>query len=285
MGRTVREYTQKMAEISTLTSRKAYEHILSHGEYFEGALPSTALPRGSLVNFLTRVSKGKKWCFWNAQMLTMLQPIWGIEYYEGVGDNGVFIGAHAWNLYQGKVVDITWQDIPTEFEVLQALPLEKFQYFGVKIPYEFVRTHNPVRTRSVQPLLFLYLQEKESARLPLAPEALMEIDPRVHGRLRLDIEEARRQYAEYGEWYEYVFEPMVPIAQIELTPPWNQLRYEDNKKRIGETGKMPPAFLHFDDATQIYRVEDGIHRINAAKDLGYTHVPAVVSRRRTYPPR
>jgi len=166
MGGTVREYAEKMATISTGVSKKAYEYVLHYGEHFEGTLPVTALPRGALVNFLSRVSKGKKWCFYNAQMLTMLQPIWGIEYYEGVGDNGVFIGAHAWNLYQGRVVDITWQDIPEEFKDLPDVrPLEKFQYFGVKIPYKFVRDHNPVRARSVQPLLFLYLEEKSMVML------------------------------------------------------------------------------------------------------------------------
>jgi len=77
---------------------------------------------------------------------------------------------------------------------------------------------------------------------------------------------------------------MVPISQIELTPPWNKMRYEDNKKKIGETGKMPPAFLDFDDSTGTYKISDGIHRINAAKDLGYKCVPAVVSRKRKYPP-
>ena len=119
---------------------------------------------------------------------------------------------------------------------------------------------------------------------PLAPEALMDEDPRVRTRLKLDLEEAKRQYQQYGEWYENVFEPMVPISQIESKAPWNQFRYEDNKKKIGETGKMPPAFLAFNDVTQKYDISDGIHRINAAKDLGYKYVPAVVSRRRTYPP-
>ena len=117
-----------------------------------------------------------------------------------------------------------------------------------------------------------------------APEALMEKDVRVRARLRLDLEEAKRQYQQYGEWYESVFEPMVPIAQIDLPAPWKELRYQDNKKKIGETGKMPPAFLEFHDDTRRYAIADGIHRINAAKDLGYTNVPAVVSYRRTYRP-
>jgi len=117
-----------------------------------------------------------------------------------------------------------------------------------------------------------------------APEALMEKDVRVRARLRLDLEEAKRQYQQYGEWYESVFKPMVPIAQIDLPAPWKELRYQDNKKKIGETGKMPPAFLEFHDDTKRFTISDGIHRINAAKDLGYTNVPAVVSYRRTYRP-
>jgi len=156
-GETVKEYAEKMVAMSSGILKQSYEYILQCGEYFEGALPSTVLPRGALVRALSR-GKGKKWCFYNAQMLALLHPIWGIEYYEGVADNGIFIGIHAWNLYQGKVIDLTWEDIPREFRDLPDVrPLEKFQYFGVKIPYEFARTHNFVHTRRVQPLLFEYL--------------------------------------------------------------------------------------------------------------------------------
>lgn len=117
-----------------------------------------------------------------------------------------------------------------------------------------------------------------------APRALMDEDPRVRARLKTDWEEVRRQYRESGEWYEDVLELMVPISQIELPAPWNSFRLENNKKKIKETGAMPPAMLYFDDSSQTYKISDGIHRINAAKDLGYTHVPAVVSYKRIYSP-
>jgi len=159
LGESVKEYVARMVEISTGLTRKVYEYIQRYGEYFEGAFPSSVLPRSALVRVL--VKPRKSWCFYNAQMLTMLHPIRNIEYYEGVGDNGVFIGAHAWNLYEGKVVDITWEDIPEEFkDIPDVRPLSKFQYFGVRMPYEFVRQHNPIKTRTTQPLLFRYLEEK-----------------------------------------------------------------------------------------------------------------------------
>lgn len=71
---------------------------------------------------------------------------------------------------------------------------------------------------------------------------------------------------------------------IEVPPVWNQLRYEDNKKKLEQTGKMPPVFLEYDDSKDRYKISDGIHRVNAAKDLGYQNVPAIVARKRTYPP-
>jgi len=157
-GVAVREYVEQMVKMSTGMAKAAYEYILRNGEYFEGALSITAIPRTTLVGVL--VKPRKKWCFYNAQMLTLLHPIRNIEYYEGVGDNGIFIGAHAWNLYEGKVVDITWEDIPKEFKDLEGVkPLQDFQYFGVKLPHDFVRKHNPIGALTVQPLLFRYLEE------------------------------------------------------------------------------------------------------------------------------
>jgi len=152
VGKTVKDYPLVMSEISTGLSRRAYEHILRSGEYFEGALTSQVLPRSVLVGFLKR--KGPRWCYFNAQMLTLLSPIWGIEY----ADNGVFIGAHAWNLYQGRVVDVTWEGLPEEFADLPEMrDLKSFQYFGVRIPYDFVRRNNPIRERSIEPLIFKYI--------------------------------------------------------------------------------------------------------------------------------
>jgi len=111
----------------------------------------------------------------------------------------------------------------------------------------------------------------------------MDEDPRVRARLKNDMEEAKRQYEEYGEWYERVFETVL-ISEIELPAPWSIGRLDNNKKKLQATGAMPPILLDFDDSSQTYKISDGIHRTNAAKQLGYTHVPAVVTYRRIYSP-
>lgn len=116
------------------------------------------------------------------------------------------------------------------------------------------------------------------------PKALMTADPRVLARLRPDWEEAKRQYAEYGEWYEAVFEKAVLISEIDLPPVWNTYRYEDAKARLQKTNAMPPIMLYYNELTGKYGIEDGIHRTHAAEDLDYTHVPAVATYKRTYPP-
>ena len=118
-----------------------------------------------------------------------------------------------------------------------------------------------------------------------APTALMDVDVRTRTHLKLNVEEAQKSYKEFGEWYENVFEPAVPIEQITLPSPWAPPRLKDNLEKIASTGSMPPVFLSYDEKTQKYDVADGIHRINAAKQLGYIAVPAVVEYRRTYPPK
>jgi len=89
----------------------------------------------------------------------------------------------------------------------------------------------------------------------------MDFDPRVRGRLKRDPER-------------YSFE-IVPISQISLKEAWNDIRLADNLKKIKASSKVPPVFLHFRNAE--FHVEDGLHRINVAKILGYTHIPAIVT--------
>ena len=157
MGKTVKEYAEEMARMSTGVAKRLYEYILLNGEYFEGTTTSSILPRSALVGFILK-RRRKKWCYYNAQMLSLLSGIWDIQYYEGVADNGIFVGAHAWNLYDGKVIDLTWEDFPREFaDIPDVRPIEKFQYLGVKIPTSYVKKMSPIRTLRVQPLLLTYV--------------------------------------------------------------------------------------------------------------------------------
>jgi len=97
-----------------------------------------------------------------------------------------------------------------------------------------------------------------------APTALMDVDRRAASRLERDSDT-------------YKLED-VPISQINLRKAWNEHRYKDNLYYLRVTGGMPPVLLHFDEKTGKFNIEDGIHRVHAAKDLGYTQVPAIVAR-------
>lgn len=106
------------------------------------------------------------------------------------------------------------------------------------------------------------LSKKNPTKLH-TPEPLMDVDRRVLSRLKRDPST-------------YRFET-VPISQINMFKVWNPLRYKDNLAKLKATKKMPPVLLQFNWRTRKFDIEDGIHRINAAKDLNYTHVPAVVA--------
>lgn len=150
----LKEYAEFMAK-GDKPSNKFYQYLLQHGESFVGAVGHTALPRSMLVR--TLIKPRAKWCFYNAQMLSMLHLFHKIDYYEGIANNGVFEGLHAWNVYNGKVVDITWEDIAEEFkDVHTVLPLEQFQYLGIKIPHDFVKKNNPIGRANIEPLFFKY---------------------------------------------------------------------------------------------------------------------------------
>jgi len=107
-------------------------------------------------------------------------------------------------------------------------------------------------------------KEKKKMKSKKHPKPLMHVDVRVLGRLRTNPNV-------------YSLE-IVPISQIELRKPWNKFRLKDNLAKIKTTKAMPPVWLHFDEKLLRFQVEDGIHRINVAKQLGFTHVPAIVAR-------
>jgi len=62
-----------------------------------------------------------------------------------------------------------------------------------------------------------------------------------------------------------------------LPEAWNKNRLKNNKDKIGESKAVPPILLIFNSETQKFDVEDGIHRTNAVKELGYKAIPAVIT--------
>jgi hypothetical protein len=102
-------------------------------------------------------------------------------------------------------------------------------------------------------------------------------------KLHNNYAKANVDFADDGYWYEEVFQ-YIPIEQIKFDP-WNNERAKDNLNKLVDTKSMPPVIASFDSEKQKYILTDGNHRTNAAKELGYTHVPAIVSLKRTTAPK
>jgi len=150
-------YVKSLAEMApSPEGRLLWEYIRDKGEYFRSATHSSVLSRGSA--FKDDLGAKLKECYWNAQMLTvLLSGLRNLRYYEGFGDAGIGVPvSHAWNVYNGKVIDITWENLPL---ICPKLKLENFEYFGVEIPVEYIRKMNPIKRRVAEMLLPYYLEE------------------------------------------------------------------------------------------------------------------------------
>lgn len=90
---------------------------------------------------------------------------------------------------------------------------------------------------------------------------------RTHRDKSRELEEAK----DLG-FYSYTVMKVVPLSQIKMPPVWNQGRIDRIRKGL-EAGKaLPPISLAGKHPP--YEISDGIHRTNASKEAGYTHIPA-----------
>ena len=86
---------------------------------------------------------------------------------------------------------------------------------------------------------------------------------------------AQREEAKHRGGYSKYEIRLLPIKDIRLPKVWNPGRYERAKALI-EAGKpLDPIDAVFSNGK--WEISDGIHRTNASKALGFTHVPAFVS--------
>ena len=69
---------------------------------------------------------------------------------------------------------------------------------------------------------------------------------------------------------------MIPISRINVKPMWHPGRPEPLRKRMQVGLPIDPVRLSLDE-TGRYDIGDGIHRTNVAIEMGYSHVPAIVS--------
>ena len=82
-------------------------------------------------------------------------------------------------------------------------------------------------------------------------------------------------YQKTGQWY-YNERRMVPLAAIEEKAPWDEGRRADAETRLKDTAATTPVLLATEDGGKTFKIQDGIHRIAAAKAQGFTAIPAEV---------
>ena len=69
----------------------------------------------------------------------------------------------------------------------------------------------------------------------------------------------------------------IPLNIIDFIN-WEPSRYKNNLKLISDTKSVKPVILgDLDNTTQKYSLCDGNHRCYCSNELGYTHIPAIVS--------
>jgi hypothetical protein len=94
----------------------------------------------------------------------------------------------------------------------------------------------------------------------------------VKRRTRRDRDSEREEAAEYGFYTYNVFE-IVPIKDIVHTEVWRPERYERVTEAIAKNIPLPA--IQVDKQGSKYSIADGIHRYNASRDAGMTHIPVV----------
>jgi len=93
---------------------------------------------------------------------------------------------------------------------------------------------------------------------------------------RNDYAQAWLAWEEFGFWSKQSSK-IIPLHEIEIPPPWSQVKLRDNVEWIDKTKKTRPIRISKGREEAKYVISDGIHRCNAAKQLGYDAIPAIVS--------
>jgi hypothetical protein len=69
---------------------------------------------------------------------------------------------------------------------------------------------------------------------------------------------------------------IVPIKDIRVPPVWNQGRYDGALKYLQSGQAIDPIRASKEGSK--WEISDGIHRTNASRDLGWTHIPVLTSK-------
>ena len=100
------------------------------------------------------------------------------------------------------------------------------------------------------------------------------LDPRaVRNATRRDPKREAEDSRNFG-WYTYQKLSIVPLSRIEKTPVWHPGRIAKIREAIQKGIPLPPIVAD-PDRSGTYRITDGIHRTNASREAGFTHIPVI----------
>ncbi len=69
----------------------------------------------------------------------------------------------------------------------------------------------------------------------------------------------------------------VPISDVNVPAPWSDDKLQAVKADMDAGKKLEPVRLTMPDGKGKWEIDDGIHRTNAAREAGYSHVPAITT--------
>lgn len=96
----------------------------------------------------------------------------------------------------------------------------------------------------------------------------------------VDTKDAQVRLERAGEEYEL---RNIPISEVNVPPVWQAAKLPPILEGLSK-GKPLPAIRAERGADGRWEISDGIHRANASKSRGLTHIPAIVPKERPSPP-
>ena len=97
---------------------------------------------------------------------------------------------------------------------------------------------------------------------------------RVRRRTERDPEVEKQTVDDYGFYQFWTYE-IRPIRDIEDVKPWSQAKLDAVVRDIEGGKALKPIEVYDPERGSKLLINDGIHRLNASKLLGFTHIPVL----------
>jgi hypothetical protein len=128
---------RQMVEGFAYLGDKGHARLLKDGKAFTGRVNTADYP--DLAEYKKREKPQTRMCYMNAQRYCLSHE--DAQYYEGYWHGGLIPVHHGWVVRDGKVIDFTAEACDVmKAEWGHEYPPSENDYFGVRIPTDFIRT-------------------------------------------------------------------------------------------------------------------------------------------------